>query len=50
MQLHNLDVVASICDRIAVMKDGEVVELGNTEEVFANPKHDYTKRLLSARI
>ena len=47
---HNLDVVASICDRIAVMKDGEIVEMGNTAEVFSHPKHAYTKHLLSARI
>ena len=47
---HNLDVVASICHRIAVMKDGEIVEMGDTDEVFSRPQHEYTKHLLSARI
>ncbi len=47
---HNLDVVASICDRIAVMKDGEIVEMGKTDDVFSRPQHEYTRHLLSARI
>ncbi|MEH6576852.1 MAG: ABC transporter ATP-binding protein [Amphritea sp.] len=45
---HDLRVAAKICDRIAVMKQGEIVEYGTTEEVFGAPKHDYTKLLLEA--
>ncbi|NME05279.1 ABC transporter ATP-binding protein [Psychrobacillus sp. BL-248-WT-3] len=45
---HDLGVVAGMCDRVAVMKNGEIVETGTTEEIFANPKHDYTKKLLNA--
>ena len=45
---HDLGVVAGMCDRVAVMKDGEIVETGTTEEIFDNPKHSYTKKLLNA--
>ena len=45
---HDLGVVAGMCDRVAVMKDGEIVETGTTEEIFENPKHPYTKKLLNA--
>ena len=45
---HDLGVVAGMCDRVAVMKNGEIVETGTTEEIFANPQHDYTKKLLNA--
>lgn len=45
---HDLGVVAGMCDRVAVMKDGEIVETGTTEEIFENPKHAYTKKLLNA--
>ena len=44
---HDLGVVAGMCDRVAVMKDGEIVETGTTEEIFENPKHAYTKKLLT---
>lgn len=43
---HDLRLVQHVADRIAVMKDGRVVETGSTEEVFSNPSHDYTKKLL----
>ena len=45
---HDLSVVRYLCDRVLVMYRGEVVESGPTEEVFASPKHAYTKTLLSA--
>ncbi|MFJ5792638.1 dipeptide ABC transporter ATP-binding protein [Lysinibacillus sp. NPDC093197] len=45
---HDLGVVAGMCDRVIVMKEGEIVEEGTTEEIFANPKHPYTKKLLNA--
>jgi peptide/nickel transport system ATP-binding protein len=41
-----LRVAAQICDRVVVMKNGEVVEHGATAEVFASPAHNYTKLLL----
>lgn len=45
---HDLGVVAGMCDRVIVMKEGEIVEEGTTEEIFANPQHSYTKKLLNA--
>lgn len=45
---HDLGVVAGMCDRVVVMKDGEIVETGTTEEIFDSPKHSYTKKLLNA--
>lgn len=45
---HDLGVVAGMCDRVVVMKDGHIVESGTTTEIFANPKHPYTSRLLNA--
>ena len=47
---HDLSVVASICDRIAVMQSGRIVETGLCEEVFKDPQHEYTKRLLSLHL
>lgn len=44
---HELDVIKSICNRVAVMRNGEVVELGDVYEVFTNPQHEFTKELLS---
>lgn len=45
---HDVKVAAEICDEVAVILRGEVVETGQTGEVFANPKHDYTRQSLSA--
>ncbi|WP_051299424.1 dipeptide/oligopeptide/nickel ABC transporter permease/ATP-binding protein [Arthrobacter castelli] len=45
---HNFGVVADLCDRVAVMQNGKLVETGSTSDVFADPKHDYTKMLLDS--
>ena len=45
---HDLAVVKNVCDRICVMEKGLFVDEGPSEEVFANPVRDYTKRLLAA--
>lgn len=46
MITHDLGVVANICDRIAVMYGGKIVESGRTDDIFYNPKHEYTKGLI----
>ena len=46
---HDLTIVRKIADRVCVMTDGEIVEQGPVKDVFANPRHDYTKRLLAAQ-
>jgi len=43
---HDLPVVRQMCDRIGVLRDGKLCEVSNTEELFLNPKHVYTKELL----
>jgi len=45
---HNLDVVRNFCDRVAVMRQGRIVELAPTSQIFSAPRHAYTKILLSA--
>ncbi|WBU38118.1 ABC transporter ATP-binding protein [Homoserinibacter sp. YIM 151385] len=45
---HDMGVVADLADRMIVMRQGEIVETGTVEEVFADPKHPYTRALLDA--
>jgi peptide/nickel transport system ATP-binding protein len=45
---HDLAVVSRLADRVAVMKDGRIVELGSTEQVLRDPLHPYTRELLAA--
>ena len=44
---HDFGVVAQVCDRVAVMKNGEIVEQGDTGAILRDPQHDYTKRLIA---
>ncbi len=45
---HDLRVAAQVCDSIAVMRYGEIVEMGTTKDVFAQPRHAYTRELFAA--
>ncbi|WP_125611868.1 dipeptide/oligopeptide/nickel ABC transporter permease/ATP-binding protein [Specibacter cremeus] len=47
---HNFGVVADICDRVAVMKHGEIVEVGDVATIFTNPANDYTRELIAASL
>jgi peptide/nickel transport system ATP-binding protein len=46
---HDLGVIAEMCDRVVVMKDGGVVEVGTVDEILRAPKDDYTKRLIASQ-
>lgn len=46
---HDLDLAAAVCDRIIVMKDGEIVETGTPDQLHSNPQHPYTRALMDAR-
>ncbi|MGH3589104.1 MAG: ABC transporter, partial [Pseudonocardia sp.] len=47
---HNFGVVADICDRVVVMRDGRVVETGAVEQIFAEPADPYTAALIAASL
>ena len=47
---HNFGVVADICDRVVVMRDGSIVELDDVGPVFARPENDYTRELIAASL
>jgi len=46
---HNIAAARYLCDRIAVIHKGEIVETGNTEDIVRDPKHDYTRQLIAAQ-
>ena len=48
MITHDLGAVASMCEKIAVMYAGHIVEYGTTDEIFYNPQHEYTKGLINS--
>ena len=48
MVSHDLGVLSELCDKIAVMYAGKVMEYGSSQEVFSSPKHPYTRRLMKA--
>ena len=47
---HNLDLAASICHRTAVIYQGQIVEMQDSETLYRHPQHEYTERLLSSRL
>ncbi len=46
---HDLDLAAAVCDRLAVMKDGEILEIGTPEDIRDRPQTEYTRNLMAAR-
>lgn len=47
---HDLDVIKAVCQRVAVMNNGKIVEMGSVDEIFNRPKHSYTQQLMSSVI
>ena len=47
---HDMGIVAEVADAVAVMHYGRIVEAGSTDEIFHNPRHEYTKRLLGSTV
>ncbi len=47
---HDLSVIGYMCDRIVVMQNGKIVEVGLREEILANPKQEYTRKLLQSTL
>ena len=45
---HDLKIIKALSDEIVVMKSGEIVENGDVKQIFANPKDDYTKKLIKS--
>jgi ABC-type oligopeptide transport system ATPase subunit len=45
---HDIIILRSLCSRILIMKDGQIVEVSNSKELFTNPKHEYTKYLIES--
>lgn len=45
---HDLAVVSQVCDRVGVMKDGQLIEIGTVADIFNSPQHQYTKALVSS--
>lgn len=46
---HDLDLAAAVCDQLAVMKDGMILEIGTPEQIRDHPQHEYTRALMEAR-
>jgi peptide/nickel transport system ATP-binding protein len=46
---HDLGVIAEMCDRVVVMKDGAVMETGSVEQILTSPRNDYTRRLIASQ-
>ncbi|MDR3601290.1 MAG: ABC transporter ATP-binding protein [Desulfosporosinus sp.] len=47
---HDLEIIRAICNRMAVMRQGKIIEMGSVEEVFENPQHEYIKYLLASKL
>ena len=47
---HDMNVIKSVADKVAVMKDGKIIEAGFTGEIFSNPQTDYAKELIAAAL